>query len=145
MLDLHLAIAHHILIFCIFGVVAAELSSVRPGMTVDGVRRIARIDTWYGILAGFIVVVGFSRALFAAKGWEYYLYNAFFWSKIGTFVVIGVLSVPPTVAFIRWRRAGVAPTDGQVATIRRFLWAETGLFALVVGFAAAMARGYGEF
>ena len=44
MLALHLAIAHHLLIFTLFGVLSPELIAVRPGMTSDDVRRIARID-----------------------------------------------------------------------------------------------------
>jgi putative membrane protein len=47
------------------------------------------IDAWYGVLAALILIIGFSRAIFAAKGWEYYAHNAFFWARIGTFVVIG--------------------------------------------------------
>jgi putative membrane protein len=103
------------------------------------------VDLWYGILAGLIVIVGFSRAVFAAKGWTYYQHNAFFWAKIATFVVVGLLSVPPTLRFIGWRRAGVDPSDSAVAGVRRYLWGEVALFALLPVFAAAMARGYGEF
>ena len=145
MLDLELAIAPHLLVFAIFGVLFAEFIVVRPGVTAASVARIATVDLFYGALAGLIIVVGFSRAIFAAKGWLYYSHNAFFWAKIGTFLVVGILSVPPTLAFIRWRRAGDAPTDAQVAGVRRFLWAEVVLFAFLPAFAAAMARGYGEF
>lgn len=143
MLDLSLAITHHLLIFGLFGVLAIELINVRRGMTTDSIVQIGRVDLWYGILAGLIVVVGFLRAVYAAKGWGYYSHNAFFWAKIATFAVIGVLSVPPTITYIRWRRAGSAPTDDQIAGVRRYLWAETLLFALLPAFAAAMARGYG--
>ena len=145
MLDLALAIGHHLLIFALFGVLFAELIAVRKGMDSSTVARIASVDLWYGVLAGLIVVVGFSRAVFAAKGWAYYSHNGFFWAKIATFAVIGLLSVPPTVRFIQWRRAGVSPTDAQVAGVRGFLHAEVVLFALLPAFAAAMARGYGEF
>ena len=145
MLDLSLAIGHHLLIFGLFGVLFAELIAVRKGMDSAAVARIASVDLWYGVLAGLIIVVGFSRAVFAAKGWTYYQHNGFFWAKIATFAVIGLLSVPPTVRFIQWRRAGVSPTDAQVAGVRRFLHAEVVLFALLPMFAAAMARGYGEF
>ena len=72
MLDLVLAVAHHLLIFTLFGVLVAELALVRRGMGVDTVARVASIDLTYGVLAGLIVVVGFSRAIFAAKGWSYY-------------------------------------------------------------------------
>jgi putative membrane protein len=144
MLDLALAIGHHLLIFALFGVLCAELVVVRRGMDSATVARIAAVDLWYGVLAGLILIVGFSRAVFAAKGWTYYQHNGFFWAKIVTFAVIGLLSIPPTVRFIVWRRAGTSPTDGQVAGVRRFLHAEVVLFALLPAFAAAMARGYGE-
>jgi len=145
MLDLAFAIGHHLLIFALFGVLFAELIAVRPGMDGPAVRRIAAVDLWYGVLAGLILIVGFSRAVFAAKGWAYYSHNGFFWAKIATFLVIGVLSVPPTIRFIVWRRDGASPPDAAVATVRRYLYAETALFALLPVFAAAMARGYGEF
>jgi putative membrane protein len=145
MLDLSLAIGHHLLIFALFGVLCAELIAVRRGMDAATVARIGAVDLWYGILAGLIVVVGFSRAIFAAKGWLYYEHNAFFWAKIATFALVGLLSVPPTIRFIQWRRAGALPTDAQIAAVRRYLLAEVVLFALLPAFAAAMARGYGAF
>ena len=144
MLDLFLATAHHLLVFGIFGVVFAELMLVRRGMDRAAVTRVAAIDLWYGVLAGLILIVGFSRAVFAAKGWAYYSDNGFFWAKIGTFLLIGLLSAPPTIAYFRWKRAGAAPSDEQVAGVRRFLHAEVVLFAPLLAFAAAMARGYGQ-
>ena len=69
MLDLLLAIGHHLLIFAIFGIICAEFWAVRPGMNSTTVARIASLDLWYGILAAAILAVGFCRAIFAAKGW----------------------------------------------------------------------------
>jgi len=145
LLDLFLAVAHHLLIFTLFGVLIAEFVAVRPGMTNVMVERIAAIDLWYGVVAALILAVGFGRAIFAAKGWLYYSHNAFFWAKIGVFVIIGLLSVQPTLAFISWRRAVDAPEDPQISRIRGLLCAEVVLFLLLPVFAAAMARGYGEF
>ncbi len=145
MLDLAFAIGHHLLIFALFGVLFAGLIAVRKGMDSTMVSRIASVDLWYGVLAALIVIVGFSCAVFAAKGWTYYQHNGFFWAKIGTFAVVGLLSVPPTIRFIQWRKAGVSPSDDQVKSVRRYLHAEVVLFALLPMFAAAMARGYGEF
>jgi putative membrane protein len=144
-LDLAFAIGHHVLIFALFGVLSAELVAVRKGMDISAVTRIAAVDLWYGVLAGLILIVGFSRAVFAAKGWFYYEHNGFFWAKIGTFLAIGLLSIPPTIRFIAWRRAGVSPSDDAVMTTRRYLYAEVILFVFLPAFAAAMARGYGEF
>lgn len=143
MLDLAAAIAHHVLIFGLFGVLAAELVLVKQGIGQAGVRRLAAIDTWYGVLAVLILVVGFTRAIYAAKGWPYYSHNAFFWAKIATFALIGLLSAPPTIAFARWRKSDGVPDPSQVASVRTFLWAEVALFPWLLAFAAAMARGYG--
>lgn len=145
MLDLLMAVLHHVVIFALFAVLLVELVSVRRGMDADAVARVAATDLWYGILAALIVIVGFARAIFAAKGWDYYQHNAFFWAKIATFVAIGLLSIPPTLEYPKWRRAGTAPTDEAVARVRRYLWIEVVLFAPLLTFAAAMARGYGWF
>jgi putative membrane protein len=145
MLDLMLAIGHHLLIFAIFGILFAEFWILRPGLNSASASRIASIDLWYGILAGAIMVLGFCRAIFAAKGWPYYSHNAFFWVKLGCFAAIGLLSLPPTFAFIRWRKSGTAPNDPDIRSVKRYLHLELSLFALLPIFAAAMARGYGEF
>lgn len=145
--DLVLAIAHHVLIFALAGVLAFEIGAIRGGMNGADVARVARVDIWYGVLAAAILIVGFTRAHVAAKGWAYYSVNIFFWAKIGTFALVGLLSVMPTIAIIRWRRAlaqGLLPAAGEIATVRRFLFAEAFLFAFIVAFAAAMARGFGE-
>jgi putative membrane protein len=145
MLDLILAILHHFFVFALFGVLFAEFIVVRRGMDAATVARVVPIDAWYGVLAALILIVGFSRVAFAAKGWTYYAHDAYFWAKIATFVVIGLLSVPPTLAYLRWRRAGTPPADEAVARTRRYLWAQLILFPLLPAFAAAMARGYGLF
>ncbi len=146
--DLVLAVLHHLLIFALAGVIAFEMGAVRLGLTAADIRRLGKVDLWYGILAALILIVGFSRAVFAAKGWDYYAANHFFWAKIGAFAVVGLLSIQPTIAFVRWRGAlkddpGFKPNARQIAAVRRFLWAEVFFFALIPVFAAAMARGYG--
>ncbi len=144
MLDLVLAVAHHVLIFALFGVLVAEFILVRRTMDRAMVGRVAGIDLWYGILAGAIIVIGFSRAIFAAKGWDYYAHNIFFWAKIGTFAVIGILSVIPTLRYLRWRREKRVPGEAEIAATRGYLWAQLALFPLLLAFAALMARGFGE-
>jgi putative membrane protein len=147
--DLLLAIVHHLLVFMLAGILAFEIGTVSLAMKQDAILRVAHVDVWYGILAGAIIVVGFTRAAVAAKGWAYYAVNAFFWAKIATFFVVGLLSIVPTVAMIRWRNAlkgdaAFAPPVGAIRRVRGYLWAEAALFLLLPVFAAAMARGYGE-
>ena len=148
MTDLILAIAHHLLVFSIVGLLCAELASVRVGLGEKGLKRLAIMDAHFGLFAGLIFAVGFARVFWGVKGPEAYLPNPFFWAKIGAFLVAGALSAPPTIAFLKWRKAskadpGFSPAEADVLRIRRFLVAETAVFVLVPTFAAIMARGYG--
>jgi len=145
MLDLVLAVGHHLLVFAIFGILFAEFWILQPGMSAAAAARIASIDLWYGLLAAAIVALGFCRAIFAAKGWAFYSHNIYFWAKLACFAAIGLLSLPPTFALIRWRKAAIAPNDSDIRAVKRYLHLELALFVLLPVFAAAMARGYGEF
>jgi putative membrane protein len=146
--DLLFAIGHHVLVFALAGIIAYEFAVVRSTMTAADIRRVGAVDLWYGILAGLVLIVGFARAYYVAKGWAYYSHNHFFWAKIGTFALVGILSIWPTIQFIRWRGAlkkdpTAMPSTTAIAMARRFIWAEVILFAFIPVFAAAMARGYG--
>jgi putative membrane protein len=145
--DLILAILHHILVFGLVAMLAAETVLLRPGITVAEVGRIARLDAGYGGTAGGIVVVGVLRVVYGAKGADYYLGNPWFWAKMASFVAVGVLSIVPTMQFIAWRRRLVLdpsylPSTDDVEPVRRLLRWEGLLVLLVIGFAATMARTF---
>lgn len=145
MLDLFLAIAHHLLIFALFGLLLVEIMLVKPGMDAATVKRLAGVDGGYGLVALLVIVVSFCRAIFAAKGWAYYAHNGFFWAKVATFALIGGLSLRPTKFFFKARQAGGAYPAEEVAGVAKRLHAQARLFPLLLIFAAAMARGYGQF
>lgn len=147
--DLILAILHHLAIVTLIVLLAFEFALLRPGITPDNLRRVTKVDAAYGAAAGLVVVIGISRVIWGAKGADFYLSNPWFWAKMASFLLIGLLSIPPTLALLKWRRtvrldAAFHPADRDVARLRRFVHAEVGLLALVVAFAAAMAR-YGAF
>ena len=149
MLDLLLASTHHVAVFTLVALFAAEFALLRPGLTGARVGQLARIDAAYGAVAGLVVVVGVIRVIFGAIGWEYYVGNQFFWAKMAAFVVMGLLTIPPTMAFRRWARAGAgapdyAPPEAEIAANRRFLHLQAGVLLLIPIFAAAMARGFGS-
>ena len=146
--DLLLAIAHHILIFALAGIIAAEIVLVRPGLKAETLARLARIDGAYGMIAMLIILVGIGRVFFGLKGWEYYIYYWAFWAKMAAFAVVGLLSIAPTIRFIRWRKAAAsnpafAVPDAEIRSMRAYLHAEATVFVLIPVFAAIMARGIG--
>ena len=145
MTDLVLALAHHLLVFGLAGIIAAEAVLVRPGLTRAQLRLLGILDAHYGVLALLILIVGFSRVYFGLRGPDFFLGNPWFWAKIACFAVVGILSAPPTIKFIVWRRkargdARFEIPDAEVRTVRRFLTAEIAVFALIPLLAAAMVR-----
>jgi putative membrane protein len=148
MTDLILAIAHHLSVFTLAGLLLAEVALLRPGISGDRLKQIGAVDAAYGAVAGLIVVVGILRVIFGDKGADYYIHNWAFWLKMAAFVLVGLLSIPPTMSILGWRRKLVAdpnftPDPGLVARLRRFFAGEIIAFAFIPIFAAAMARGYG--
>jgi putative membrane protein len=147
--DLILASAHHVAVFALVALFAAEFALLRPGLSGARIAQLARIDAAYGAVAGLVIVVGIIRVIFGAIGWEYYVGNQFFWAKMAAFVVMGLLTIPPTMAFRRWAKAGAGVVDyaapgAEIAANRRFLHLQAGVLLLIPIFAAAMARGFGS-
>ena len=147
--DLILAIAHHLLIFVLAAVLVAEFVLVRPGLAGRDLRLLAHIDQAYGGVAGVIIVIGVLRVIFGLKGWEFYVYNWAFWAKMTAFVATGLISIPPTMRILAWKKAAetatglyVAP-DNEIAVVRRYVRWGMAVFLLIPVFAAMMARGVG--
>jgi putative membrane protein len=142
-LVLVLAIAHHLAVFVLVAIFAAEFALLRPGIEGKRLTQLSKIDGAYGAVAGLVIIVGIIRVIFGGAGWEYYAGNWVFWAKMLAFLGVGLLSIPPTLAIIRWRKSGTAPSNSDVNTARRFLYLEAALLLFIPAFAAAMARGYG--
>lgn len=148
MTDLILAIAHHLVVFTLVAIFAAEFALLRPGLEGRRLSQLGAVDAAYGATAGIVVVVGIIRVIFGAAGWEYYVGNWVFWAKMLAFLGVGLASIPPTIAIARWRKtvkadAGFVPVASEIHGARRFLFLQAGLLVFIPSFAAAMARGYG--
>jgi putative membrane protein len=143
--DLVLAILHHIAVFGLVAHIMAEAVLLRPGIGAAEIGRLARLDRAYGGTAGAVVIIGILRVIFGIRGYEYYVWNPWFWAKMASFAVIALLSIPPTRKFVAWSRAAkldpaFVPAADEVRLMQRLLRAESAMVVLVVGFAATMAR-----
>ena len=105
MLDLVLAVAHHLAVFSLVAIFAAEFALLRPGLAGNRVLQLSALDRAYGGVAGLVIVVGIVRVIFGQAGWEFYLTNWAFWLKMAAFAAVGILSIKPTRAILTWRKA----------------------------------------
>lgn len=142
MLDLILAILHHIAVFGLVAILAME-GVLLKDTSVDAVRLV-RLDARFGMTAGLALGIGVCRVIWGGKGWAFYEANPFFWGKIAAFVAIGLLSIGPTLLFFRWRKAAAgaayAPPPGELKRARTWVGLEALLLVPLLACAAAMAR-----
>ncbi|MBU1304972.1 MAG: DUF2214 family protein [Alphaproteobacteria bacterium] len=148
-IDLLLTMAHHLSVFAIVAIVAAEFALLRPGISGVRLHQLATVDRYYGIAAVLVLAAGIGRVFLGRTDASYYLGNHVFWGKMMLFLAVGLLSVQPTMAFLNWSRRlksdpGFAPSAGAIAKSRRFIHLQVIGLALIPLFAAAMARGYGS-
>jgi putative membrane protein len=147
-LDAILAFLHYLAIFVLFALLVNELVLIRGGLDERMIRLLGRIDLWYFGAAIAVLVTGFLRVVFGAKGPDFYLDSWPIYVKIGLFVAIAAISISPTLTFIRWRRALDRDPNWQVPVeeqlkVKRFILIEVHLAALIPFFAVIMARGLG--
>lgn len=145
--DALLAIVHHLLAFGLVGLIMAEWAVLRGVASADTVNRLARVDLFYGIAAGALLAVGALRVTYGVKGYAFYVGNPVFWLKVALFAAAGLLSILPTVRFIRWSRAvklGTLPDAAQWLATRKLIVWELHCLAGVMICAALMARGVGH-
>ena len=143
-----MAFLHHLLAFTLVACVVYEFIAFRKGLTIEEARRIQRADLIYGISAGLLLVVGFLRVLYFEKGWAFYSQSPFFWVKMSTFLITGLLSIDPTIRYLRWNKSvkeNQAPqiSEGEYKRTRLILWLEVIGLAIIMLSAAFMARGIG--
>lgn len=144
--DLLLACAHHLAVFTIAAALTAELVLLFALLDAAAVRRLARLDALYGASALAVLAFGTLRVTWGARASAFYTDNPVFWTKLALFAVVGLLSIVPTVRYLRWRKLvdrGSMPSDAELVSTRRFVAFELLVFAAIPIAAAAMARGFG--
>jgi putative membrane protein len=147
LLDALLAWLHFLCIFALVGTLLAELAFYRRRMDVARITQLARIDMFYGISAGVVVLSGILRVTFGLKGAAFYLHNPIFWTKMGLFAALGLLSIPPTIHYLRIRSradasGAVSVDEGGYRRTWAVLGIEVGLLACIPLLGTLLAHGY---
>ena len=148
-LDAILAYLHYLAIFILFAFLTVQAVLLRRPLDASAIRLLGRTDLWYFGAAMGALLTGFLRVGLGAKGADFY-FNAWpVYVKVGLFLAVGVLSVHPTLAYIRWRRAldhdaAWKLPDTEQRGIRRLVMIEVHLAALIPVLAVIMARGLGR-
>lgn len=148
LLDALLSWLHITAILVLASTLGAEALLMRAARGPATLVALARADLIYGIAAALVLLTGLARLHAGVHGAAFLTANPVFWAKMALFVLVGLLSILPTVRFIQWRRALRAddafwPPEAEFVRVRKLVFAELHLLTFVPLAAALMARGIG--
>ncbi|UXE59745.1 MAG: DUF2214 family protein [Woronichinia naegeliana WA131] len=130
-----------------FGALAVESQTLKKDISLEDAWRLVIADTIYGLSATTVLITGILRVLYFGKGQDYYLSSPIFYTKVGIFVIVGLLSLYPTFLFISWIKTlrDRQPPSLELSQVQILSWMIRGeLIGLVLIplFATLLARGF---
>jgi len=137
---------HFIAVFAIVGSLVAEQFLVSKTMSRSEIKRVARVDALYGLGAVLVLIAGLILWFSVGKPAEFYTKNWIFHTKLTLFVVLGLLSIYPTIFFLKNRKGSDLMDDVTVPSgVFVCLRLEMVLLIIIPLLATLMSLGIGSF
>ncbi|MEJ7688109.1 MAG: DUF2214 family protein [Variovorax sp.] len=147
-LEAILAYLHILAILTMVVFIASEAALCRvEWLNAAAVERLAKVDFIYGIAAIAVLATGVARTWWGIKGTAWYWTNPLLHVKLTLLIIVGVISIFPTLTYFRWRKAvrsgGSLPGEVEIKKTRRLVMVQAHLIALIPLVAVFLARGFG--
>jgi putative membrane protein len=143
-IEIILRYVHFISIFAIVSSIVSEHLLLKKELTRRELTRISRIDAVYGVAAITLLAAGLTLWLGGfGKPTEFYSKNWVFHTKITLFLIVGLLSIYPTVFYIKQSKGNpeeIVAVPGNVFMMVRI---ELLLLFIIPMIAGLMAKGIG--
>lgn len=126
--------------------ITSEAALCRPEwLNAAVVRRLARVDVIYLFAAIAVLFTGLARIIWGMKGAAWYGAQPLLHIKVTLFVLAGLMSIKPTLAFLRWKKAverdGSLPAEAEIRSVRRWIMFQAHLILVIPLAATLLARG----
>ena len=146
-LEAILAYLHLLAILTLVVFISSEAALCRTEwMNAAVVERLVKVDSVYGAAAIAVLATGAARTWWGIKGAAWYWTNPLLHIKLALVVVVAVLSIFPTLTYLRWRKtlrsSGALPPATEVSKTRTLVMIEAHLIALIPLVAVFFARGF---
>ncbi len=141
---------HFIAIILLFVSLSFEKLLFKKEIDLKTAKKIVSVDGFYGLSAVLILITGLLKYTLYGKGMAYYNHNYLMWIKLSLFLIIGILSIKPTIYFLKWRkniREGIpiVIAEKDYKKISMTIHIELTLVILIPLLATFLARGFGYF
>tara|TARA_R110001592_G_scaffold3173_1_gene17868 strand:+ start:202 stop:630 length:429 start_codon:yes stop_codon:yes gene_type:complete len=141
-MDVLIRYLHLFAVIVLAGTLIIENIAIGKEISREDLRNLLKVDAAYGLSAGLVAILGISLWLWVGKPSSFYSSNPVFHAKLTLFVLVALLSIYPTVFFLRQRKTQVEPILVPAGVIR-VLRIELVLLAFIPVLAYLMARGIG--
>lgn len=134
---------HFLGIVLVSGTLMAEVLLVRRKLNGLELRKLAMVDGAFGMSFLVLLAGGLLQWFMGAKPSFFYTQNPVFLAKMALVAAVALLSIGPTVWFIRHRKTPESETVSVPDSVRLLVRVELALLLLIPLLAVLMARGAG--
>ncbi len=139
--ELFIRYIHFISIITVAGALVSEHMLLAKELPRSVIKKLSIIDTIYGIAALLIVGTGLAMWFAVGKGADFYTSNPVMHIKFTLFVILGVLSLWPTIFFIKNRKGDQTEIVDIPKRIFMFLRIEILILFIMPLLATLIAKG----
>lgn len=137
---------HFFLLFVMVGCVFSQQFLLKKRMNLAEIKRIGITDSLYGFTALAVVAIGLVLWFKVGKGADFYTKNWVFHTKISLFIVVALLSIYPTVFYLKQRKKLTEDAFVEVPkTVFLLVKLQLVLLLIIPLLAVLMANGVGFF
>ena len=137
-----LRLLHFVAIFCFAGALVVENMAIKPQISGEDARNLAKVDAVCGISALLIFSIGLTLWLWVGKPAEFYSGNPIFHAKLGLFLLMVLCAIVPAAFFLKHRKS-YEEIIAVPSYLRLLLKFELVLLLIIPVLALLMARGIG--
>ena len=141
-MDILIRYLHLFAVLVLAGTLIIENIAIAKTVGKEDIRQLLKVDAVYGLSAIIVLLCGLALWLWVGKPSAFYNSNPIFHAKLSLFVLVGLLSIYPTVFFMKQRKTD-SDTIAVPAGVIRVLRIELALLAVIPLLAFLMARGIG--
>jgi len=142
------AYIHYLGIILCFSALLFERLKLKVNLNRNEAIAIIIADIVYGIAGLAILITGILRVNYFGQGSQFYTSNPIFWVKVGLYIIVGLLSLYPTITYVLWaiplsKNKLPKVSEKIVKRFKFIIITELFGFATIPLFATLMARGIG--
>tara|TARA_Y100001968_G_scaffold242871_1_gene226605 strand:- start:13765 stop:14250 length:486 start_codon:yes stop_codon:yes gene_type:complete len=142
------AYIHYLGIILCFASLFFERLTLKVNLTKNEAISMIFADVIYGLAGVAILLTGILRVKYFGQGGDFYTSNPIFWVKVSLYILVGLLSLYPTITYILWaiplsKNKLPEVSEKLVKRFKLIITTELLGFATIPLFATLMARGIG--